>query len=78
MNLKPYQRTETVYAVPMIQIDFSIYARIAMPMDADPEAKGYLVNNKNYGLLKHPSHEGFISWISTDEFERTYHPERAH
>ena len=66
------RQPEFVQAVPMIQIDFSIYARIAMPMGADPEAKGYLVVNHKYGLLKHPDHHGFISWMSKSDFEQQY------
>lgn len=72
--LKEYTaiQPEIIQAAPMVRIDFALYTRTAMPIDADPEEKGYMVKRQKYGQMKHPNHEGFISWMSKSDFEQQY------
>lgn len=73
-DLKGYaaRHPDFIQAAAMSRDEFCTYAKIAAPMGADPDEQGYLVNSLKYGLLKHPDHHGFISWMSKSDFEQQY------
>lgn len=73
LSMLTFVGTQTVSAVAMTLGEYNEYRGWSIPANQNPADQGYLFENKEL-TSNDERHEGYISWLSKNEFEKIYHP----
>jgi hypothetical protein len=72
-KMKVYYGTRCLKATAMNRLDYNTYRGWKLPDDDENGwDQGYLVEDLSSNLKNHVAHDGYISWLPKEEFERTY------
>ena len=69
---KTYVGTKVVHAIEMNRLDYCILRGWRVPADENPEDEGYLVQSTDGAEPNLKGFNGYVSWLTKTEFDRTY------
>lgn len=67
--MNKYIGTKEVTAKPMTRGEYNIHQGWTLPVDQNPNDKGYLMEYVDGGKPNHKDHKGYISWSPAEVFE---------
>lgn len=70
--MQVYIGTRRIKAKPMLREAYNAYRGWDIPVPADPNDEGYLIEFMDGTTPNHPNHQGYIAWLPAEVFNKFY------